>query len=31
MGYEGVGWIYMAQDREQWASVLNMVMNIQVT
>jgi hypothetical protein len=31
IGYEGVGWIHLAQDREQWQSVVNRVMNLQVT
>jgi len=27
---EFVGWIYLAQDRDQWRNVVNMVMNIRV-
>jgi hypothetical protein len=28
--FEGVDWIHVAQYRDQWWTVLNMVMNIQV-
>jgi hypothetical protein len=30
IGWEGVGWIHMAQDRDQWWTVVNMVMNLWV-
>jgi len=30
IGGEGVDWIHLAQDRDQWAAVVNMVMNLQV-
>jgi hypothetical protein len=26
----GVGWIDLAQDRDQWRALVNMVMNLQV-
>jgi hypothetical protein len=26
--WEGVGWIQLAQDRDQWSAVVNMVMNL---
>jgi len=29
-GWEGVDWIQLAQDRVQWYSLLNMVINLQV-
>jgi hypothetical protein len=28
IGYEGVDWIHLAQDRDQWWSLVNMVMNL---
>jgi hypothetical protein len=28
IGWEGVDWIHLAQDRDQWRSVVNMVMNL---
>jgi hypothetical protein len=28
-GWEGVDWIHLAQDRDQWLAVVNMVMNLQ--
>ena len=28
--WEGVGWIYVAQDREDWQASVNMVMTFQV-
>jgi hypothetical protein len=28
IGCEVVNWIYLAQDREQWRAVVNMVMNL---
>jgi hypothetical protein len=27
MGWENVGWIYFAQDRDRWPSFVNAVMN----
>jgi hypothetical protein len=30
IGCEGVDWIYLAEDRDQWQAVVNMVMNLQV-
>jgi hypothetical protein len=30
IGWEGVDWIHLAQDRDQWRAVVNMVMNLQV-
>jgi hypothetical protein len=30
MCYERVHWIYEAQDRDQWRSLMNKVMNIEV-
>jgi hypothetical protein len=30
IGWEGVGWIYLAEDGEQWRAVTNTVMNLQV-
>jgi len=29
-GWEGVDWIHLDQDRDQWWAVVNMVMNLQV-
>jgi hypothetical protein len=29
--WEGVDWIYLAQDRDQWRAVMNMVMNLRVS
>jgi hypothetical protein len=29
-GWEGVDWIYMAQDRDQWRALVNTVMNLRV-
>jgi hypothetical protein len=29
VGYEGVGWIHLAEDREQWQCVVSMVINLQ--
>jgi hypothetical protein len=30
IGLEGVGWIYLARDREKWWGVVNTVMNLWV-
>jgi hypothetical protein len=30
IGWEGVEWIHLAQDRDQWWALVNMVMNLQV-
>jgi hypothetical protein len=30
MGFEGVVWIHLAQDRMQWQAVVNMVINLWV-
>jgi glycine cleavage system protein P-like pyridoxal-binding family len=30
IGWEGVDWIHMAQDREQCQALVNIVMNLQV-
>jgi hypothetical protein len=30
IGWKGVGWIYVAQDRDQWRAVVNTVMNLRV-
>jgi hypothetical protein len=30
IGWDGVGWIALAQDRDQWRALVNMVMNLQV-
>jgi hypothetical protein len=30
IGWEGVYWMHMAQDRDQWRAVVNMVMNLWV-
>jgi hypothetical protein len=30
-GYDGVEWIYMAEDRDQWRALVNIVMNLRVT
>jgi hypothetical protein len=27
-GWEGVNWIHLAQDRDQWRTVMNMLMNL---
>jgi hypothetical protein len=29
-GWEGVDWIHLAQDRDQWCALVNMVMNLRV-
>jgi hypothetical protein len=28
IGWDGVDWIYVAQDRDQWMALVNMVMNL---
>jgi hypothetical protein len=30
MGWEGMDWIYLAQDGDQWLALKNVVMNLQV-
>jgi hypothetical protein len=30
IGWEGVDWIHLAQDRDQWQVVVNTVLNLQV-
>jgi hypothetical protein len=30
IGFGGVGWIHLAQDRGQWLTVVNMVMNLRI-
>jgi len=30
MGWEGMDWMHVAQDRYQWQALLNTVMNLQV-
>jgi hypothetical protein len=30
IGWDGVGWIDLPQDREQWRALLNAVMNLRV-
>jgi hypothetical protein len=30
IGWGGVDWIYLAQDRDKWRAVVNTVMNLQV-
>jgi hypothetical protein len=30
MGWEGVDWMHLAQDRDQWQAVVNMVMKLWV-
>jgi hypothetical protein len=29
-GWEGVDWMHLAQDRDQWQAVVNTVMNLRV-
>jgi hypothetical protein len=31
IGWEIVGWIHLAEDRDQWRAVLNMIMNLWVS
>jgi hypothetical protein len=28
IGWEGVDWIHLAQDRDQWQALVNMVINL---
>jgi transcription termination factor 2 len=30
IGWDGVDWIYLAQDRDQWKALVNTVMNLRV-
>jgi hypothetical protein len=30
IGWKGVNWIYVAQDRDKWHAVVNMIMNLWV-
>jgi hypothetical protein len=30
MGFEGMDWIHLAQDRGQWCPLVNVIMNLQV-
>jgi len=30
LGWEGMNWIYLSQDRDQWWAVVNTVMNLRV-
>jgi hypothetical protein len=30
MGWEGIEWIHLVQDRDQWRTLVNTVMNIRV-
>jgi hypothetical protein len=30
VGWGGMDWIHLAQDRDQWRALVNMVMNLQV-
>jgi hypothetical protein len=30
IGWEGVEWIHLAQDRDRWQALVNAVMNLQV-
>jgi hypothetical protein len=30
IGWEGIDWMYMAQDRDQWQALVNTVMNLQI-
>jgi hypothetical protein len=30
IGWEGVDWIFVAQDKDQWRAVVNTVMNLRV-
>jgi len=31
MGCEGVDWMHLAQDRDQWRDFMNTVMNLQIS
>jgi hypothetical protein len=31
IGWDGMDWVDLAQDRDQWIALLNMVMNLQVS
>jgi hypothetical protein len=31
MGYEGVDWIHLPQERDQWQALVNTVINLQVS
>jgi hypothetical protein len=30
IGWEGVDWIHLAQDMDQWWAIVNMIMNLRV-
>jgi hypothetical protein len=30
IGWEGVDWIHLTQDRDQWQTVVSMVINLQI-
>jgi len=30
IGWEGVDWVHLAQDKDQWLTLVNMLMNLQV-
>jgi len=30
VGWEGAGWIHLAQDRDKWLALVNTVMNLRV-
>jgi hypothetical protein len=31
MGWDGVGWIVLAQDKDRWRTLVNAVMNLRVS
>jgi hypothetical protein len=31
IGWDGVNWMYMAQDRDQWRALVNTVLNLRVS
>jgi hypothetical protein len=31
MGWYGMDWIHLAQDRDQWRALINVVMNLEVS